>query len=365
MDKQDILMIHGTDYKEMTKKLLEAADLEGLIGSKKAQVALKPNLVTSNPPSSGATTHPELLAGAIEYLKEHGFSNIVIMEGSWVGCGTGAAFRIAGYDRVCRDYNVPFIDLQKDTSTSYDAKGMKIALCDKAMAADFMINMPVLKGHGQTLVTCALKNNKGIIPNSEKRRFHTLGLHKPIAHLNTVAPNSFILVDNICGDLDFEEGGNPVIMNRILGALDPVLCDAFVCESMGIPVEDVPYIGMAERLGVGCADPSKANLIRINEPQEGTEKKMRVTGRAKRLAAYTAPIDACSACYGSLLHALARLDEEGQLRKNLPPVAIGQGYKEKSGDIGIGKCTGCFAKTLGGCPPTAARILEFLRENWI
>ncbi|MCR5161429.1 MAG: DUF362 domain-containing protein [Lachnospiraceae bacterium] len=365
MDRQDILMIHGTDYKEMTKKLLEAADLETLIGNKRAQVALKPNLVTSNPPSSGATTHPELLSGAIEYLKEHGFSNIVIMEGSWVGCGTGSAFRIAGYDRVCRDYNVPFIDLQKDSSTSYDAKGMKIAVCDKAMAADFMINMPVLKGHGQTLVTCALKNNKGIIPNSEKRRFHTLGLHKPIAHLNTVAPNSFILVDNICGDLDFEEGGNPVVMNRILGALDPVLCDAFVCESMGIPVEDVPYIGMAERLGVGCADPSKARLIRINEPQEGAEKKMRVTGRAKRLAAYTAPIDACSACYGSLLHALARLDEEGQLRKNLPPVAIGQGYKEKSGDIGIGKCTGCFAKSLGGCPPTAAKILDFLRENWI
>ena len=365
MDKQDILMIHGTDYKEMTKKLLEAADLETMIGDKKAQVALKPNLVTNNPPSSGATTHPELLAGAIEYLQEHGFANVVIMEGSWVGCGTGMAFRMAGYDRICSKYNVPFIDLQKDSSTVYDAKGMKISLCDKAMAADFMINMPVLKGHGQTLITCALKNNKGIIPNSEKRRFHTMGLHKPIAHLNTVAPNSFILVDNICGDLDFEEGGNPIVMNRILGALDPVLCDAFVCESMGIPVEDVPYIGMAERLGVGCADPSKARLIRINEPQEGAEKKMHVSGRAKRLAAYTAPADACSACYGSLLHALARLDEEGHLRRGMDPVAIGQGYKGQSGDIGVGKCTECFARTLGGCPPTAARILAFLRENWL
>ena len=365
MDRHDILMIHGTDYREMTRKLLEAADLATMIGDKKAQVALKPNLVTNNPPSSGATTHPELLAGTIEYLQENGFDNIVIMEGSWVGCGTGLAYRMAGYDRVCSRYKVPFIDLQKDTSTEYDAKGMMIALCDKAMEADFMINMPVLKGHGQTLITCALKNNKGIIPNSEKRRFHTMGLHRPIAHLNTVAPNSFILVDNICGDLDFEEGGNPVIMNRILGALDPVLCDAFVCESMGIPVGDVPYIGMAERLGVGCADPSKANLIRLNEPQEGMEKKMQVSGRVKKLAAYTDPSDACSACYGSLLHALARLDEEGRLRKGLHPIAIGQGYKGKNGKIGIGTCTGCFVKTLGGCPPTAARILAFLREKWV
>ena len=112
MNKNDILIIHGTDYKEMTKKILEAADLAALIGKKDARVALKPNLVTSNPPSSGATTHPELLSGAIEYLREHGFENVVIMEGAWVGCGTQSAFRAAGYDRVCSQYNVPFIDLQ-------------------------------------------------------------------------------------------------------------------------------------------------------------------------------------------------------------------------------------------------------------
>ena len=161
------------------------------------------------------------------------------MEGSWVGCGTQAAFRAAGYDRVCRRYNVPFVDLQKDSTTEYDCKGMRIRLCDQAMAADYMVNMPVLKGHCQTVVTCALKNNKGIIPNSEKRRFHSMGLHKPIAHLNVVAPNSFILVDNICGDLDFEEGGNPVQMDRVLGFKDPVLCDAYVCDCMGYTIDDV------------------------------------------------------------------------------------------------------------------------------
>ena len=364
MNRNDILMIHGTDYREMTRKLLEEADLSSMIGNKKAEVALKPNLVTSNPPSSGATTHPELLSGTIEYLREHGFENIVIMEGAWVGCGTSAAFRIAGYDRVCEKYNVPFVDLQRDSATKYDAKGVPIEVCDRAMAADFMINMPVLKGHSQTLITCALKNNKGIIPNREKRRFHTMGLHKPIAHLNTIAPNNFILVDNICGDLDFEEGGNPVVMNRILGALDPVLCDAFVCESLGVPVDDVPYIRMAEKLGVGCADPSKANLIQINEPRTDAGKKMKISGRAKRLAAYTAPSDACSACFGSLLHALNRLDESGMLRKGMEPVAIGQGYQGRTGSVGVGRCTACFEKSLGGCPPTAAQILDFLEKNW-
>ena len=219
MKNNDILIIHGTDYKNMTIRLLEQAGLADLIGDRKKKIGMKPNLVVAKDPSQGATTHGELLEGVICYLQNNGFRNITIMEGSWVGDSTPAAFRAAGYDRISRQYGVELKDLQADTWKTYDAAGMDIRLCDSAAEVDFMINMPVLKGHCQTTVTCALKNNKGVIPNSEKRRFHTMGLHKPIAHLNTVARNDFILVDNICGDLDFEEGGNPVVMNRILSLI--------------------------------------------------------------------------------------------------------------------------------------------------
>ena len=222
--------------------------------------------------------------------------------------------------------------------------------------------MPLHKAHCQTPMTCALKNNNGVIPTSEKRRFHTLGLHKPIAHLNTVARNDFVLVDNICGDLDFEEGGNPVVMNRILGFKDPVLCDAFVCDCMGRSVDEVPYIRMAEKLGVGCADTSQANLIFLNE--DTTSGKIPMTRRVEALARYTAPRDACSACYGSLIHALDRLKENGCIPKNAPAIGIGQGYKGCSGEIGVGSCTSCFAKSLLGGPPKAIDMVRFLEEHW-
>ena len=96
MEKNDIILIHGTNYKVMAKKVMEAANVAEDIGDKKKKIALKPNLVTAKAPSSGATTHSELLAGVIEYLQEHGFENITIMEGSWVGDRTGEAFRAAG-----------------------------------------------------------------------------------------------------------------------------------------------------------------------------------------------------------------------------------------------------------------------------
>ena len=146
---------------------------------------------------------------------------------------------------------------------------------------------------------------------------------------------------------------------------DPVLCDSFVCSSMGYSIEDVPYIPLAERLGVGSSDLSKANTIYLNDAQEAAGAKFPMTRRVERLAAFTAPKDACSACYGSLIYALDRLNDEGRLRKGLPPVCIGQGYKGQSGAIGVGQCTRSCEKSLPGCPPKAADMAAFLRENWI
>ena len=259
-------MIHGTDYLRMTAELLDAIHLCDIIGDRSKRVALKPNLLQPDTADNGAITHPELVEGVFHYLKEHHFSNVCVMEGAWAGARTSQAVKVSGVEEICQRYMIPFIDLQKDTSYQCDACGMQLNVCSQVAKTDFLINLPVLKGHCQTKITCALKNAKGVIPNSEKRRFHTLGLHKPIAHLNTVLPPQFILADNICGDLNFEEGGNPVVMNRIFACLDPVLCDAYVCECIGYSVDDVPYIRIAEGLGVGSADISHAEFIFLNQP---------------------------------------------------------------------------------------------------
>ena len=362
MERNEIVMIHGTKYFEMTVQLLEAIDLAGMLGSKNIRIALKPNLVIAADASGGAVTHPEIVDGVLHYLLKNGFTSVKVMEGSWVGDRTSYAVEESGIGAVCRKHKVPFVDLQKDGSYSVNAKGVTLNLCKQVQTVDFLINLPVLKGHCQTTVTCALKNAKGLIPNSEKRRFHTMGLHKPIAHLNTVLPKQLVLVDNICGDLDFEEGGTPVQMDRIFACLDPVLCDAFVCDSMGHDIRDVPYIPLAEELGVGSADTARAKITLVNQPLPN--RRMHMGGRARQLARYTDAQDACSACYGSLIYALDRLNEQGETRGKRQLVHIGQGWKGKPGEIGVGSCTAGHTCSLKGCPPKARDMVEFLQEHW-
>lgn len=69
---------------------------------------------------------------------------------------------------------------------------MELQICECAKKVDFMINVPVMKGHCQTKITCALKNMKGLLPNKEKRHFHAMGLHRPIAHLGLGIHQDFI-----------------------------------------------------------------------------------------------------------------------------------------------------------------------------
>ena len=134
---------------------------------------------------------------------------------------------------------------------------------------------------------------KGLLPNSEKRRFHALGLHDPIAHLGLAIHQDFIVVDNICGDLDFEDGGNPVEMNRVLAAVDPVLMDAYVCDMMYYQVEEVPYITKAATLGVGCADIRQVEIRALDgNPGAPIPKSRKVV----ELVDAVEEVESCSAC---------------------------------------------------------------------
>ena len=359
MKKNEIYIKSGTEYKDVTKELLEQCGLAEQIPAKDLQIGIKPNLVSPTEASWGATTHPEIVAGIIEYLQEKGFAKIAILEGSWVGDKTTEAYEICGYRKLSEKYQVPFWDMQKDTGVDRDCGGMALKICSSVEKIDFLINVPVLKGHCQTKITCALKNMKGLIPNTEKRRFHALGLHKPIAHLNVGIHQDFIVVDNICGDLDFEDGGNPVVMNRIWAGMDPVLIDAYVCQVMHYQTSDVPYVKLAEELGAGSADLSQAEIIFCEETAKKTLPKSR---KVVELQDAVEEVESCSACYGYLIPALEMLKNDGLFEKLDTKICIGQGYRGKTGKLGVGACTCRFEHNLNGCPPTENQIYEFLKE---
>lgn len=353
-----IYEIFGDDAHHMTMSLMEAANVADMIPAG-ASVALKPNLVMAGTPDSGATTHAGVLSGCIEYLQNHGFADISIIEGSWVGDRTGRAYKVCGYDKVCQKYNVPFFDLKQDETVKVETALRTMEICRRAWDAGFLINLPVLKGHCQTTMTCALKNCKGCLPDREKRRFHTEGLMKPIAALAAALCPDLTIVDSICGDLNFEEGGTPIHTNRMYLGTDPVQIDAYGCRLMGISPEEVPYIGLAEDWGGGSTEILEGDIIALNQPQ-ASSRYPAATGLVRQLTRNVKQDSACSACYASLVRALYAARDRG-IRYD-GPIAIGQGWKGKEfSGLGIGNCCRGAECHVKGCPPTGNDIIQILQ----
>ncbi len=345
---------HGTDAAALTQELLEIMRPETGLDTG-ATIALKPNLVVAKDWRSGATTNPAICAAVIEYFQSRGFKNISIIESAWLGEDTQRAFRACGYEELSRRYGIELVDVKRDKYALCEYDGLKVEVSQRALAADFLINLPLIKGHCQTKLTCALKNLKGLISDKDKRRFHTLGLHRPIAYLNHMITPRLTIADGTCADPSFEEGGHPVCLNTVVAGTDGVLIDAFAAGLIGLKPKDISYIGIAEKIGVGSADLARAEIAHLGKG--GAQSADGHSDALERAKAHINATDACSACYANLLSALMRLDNLDGLQ-----ISAGQGFKGQKGRIGSGSCTAGFDQCIKGCPPRADQIYDAIQR---
>jgi hypothetical protein len=163
------------------------------------------------------------------------------------------------------------------------------------------------------------------------------------------------VVDGICGDLSFEEGGSPVEANRVIVGRNPLLIDSYCAALIGYKPEDIGYLSLGLKNGLGEFFSEKTKLIELN-----ADKKPKREQKSQRLSERFRNSDieedsACSVCYAALMYALRRTSQPGK-------ICIGQGFRGKSGEgIGIGDCTKGFDKYVKGCPPKAVDVAEFLQ----
>lgn len=357
----DLIINYGADVFKTAYETLEKSDLRERF-TKNSRAVIKPNLVLAKHPRFGATTHAEIIDAILAFLTENGVSDIKIAESAWVGADTKQAYAVCGYERLTKKYGVRLVDL-KGAKTKVLGDGSPIEVFSEALDCDLFINAPVLKAHCQTRLTCCLKNLKGIIPDSEKRRFHTKGLHEPIARLSAaVAQNvgqMFCVVDAICGDISFEEGGNPLRRDMLIAGADPVLTDAYCAGLLGLAPEQVEYITLASKYKAGLLyDEKTAKILVLNEDKKPRHEKIE-SDAVRKAAVFVNEKSACSACYSALICALLKTGNN-----KLSGIKIGQGYKNQTGGgIGIGNCCAGISRHILGCPPKAYDIGAFLKES--
>lgn len=186
-------------------------------------VGLKVNCLAGR----GASTHPELVDAIAERLREAGIKDIVVWDrlnrdlerGGFRPGARQRAIRYVGNDDAGYEDNLA-------------VHGSVGSLLSRTLTrtCDAVISLPVLKDHGITGVTLALKNFFGAIHNPNK--YHPDAGNPYIADVNMLAPIRQKLRLTIADALTAQYEGGPSYMpqwswrfNGLLVARDPVAMD--------------------------------------------------------------------------------------------------------------------------------------------
>ena len=235
-------------------------------------VLIKPNVGFSY---VEANTNPKVVEAVVKVVKEHSPRRIVIAESSVRGSDTTYNFMVTGLYDIAKKYGVEIVDLKKTkdvvTVETFGPKLKTVRVYKLAYEADVIISVPKLKRHVEAGVTISLKNMMGILPDSEKGRFHLLGLHQCIVDLNTVFKPDLAVIDAL--DVMTVTGpshGEMVKANMVIVSKDPVAADAiaalelFKLEGVGDPLKElyrIEHIVKAEKIGLGIANPERIRVI--------------------------------------------------------------------------------------------------------
>ena len=362
----EMFIIYGNQVERMIRQLVEKAGAMHRLRPDDT-VMIKPNLLVSREKWAGINTDPRIIEALVKSLKERGVHRITVGDGSGMGYSATKAFEYCGYKEMASRHGLHLVDLERDEfvkkPVGIEGPFKSLEIARTVLECDFFINVPLMKAHHETLITCSLKNLKGTMPRSMKTAFHGVNLHKAIAQLNSVLLPHLIIVDGIQGDLHSESGHDPVVMDRIFLGTNPVEVDSVVADTLGYKPRDIRHIAYSADAGLGNCDLKKIRIQSLNRPSE-IKRFSPPTHYSKRFPCSISAEGTCCTCMGNFIFALERLNEKGLLSERLS-FLIGQNPKipaqKKAFTIAVGRC----ASKLDGadlcideCPPTASNIYQ-------
>jgi len=288
-----------------------------------ATVLVKPNVVGAWPSGTGNTTDARVTEAVTRMVLDRNPGRTIIGEGSSVGYDfrglkdTMHCLEVSGTADVARELGVELVNLNADEVVEVTANEAYVmptfGLARTAYEADVIIDLPVVKTHIRTGITCGLKNMKGVLPGREKKRTHRMGLDHGIVDLNRVAKPAFTVVDAIVGmEGTHQYPDDCVRLDCVLAGADVVAVDAVCADLMGFDVADIKHVQLAAEAGLGCADLSRIQVVGMTaDSVRRSFASFQRAASARWGDALVVDKDACTGCMGELTSLFIYLREAG------------------------------------------------------
>lgn len=389
-------------YKDPYHSLREALELcDGLRGFNKSdKILIKPNLVSWDfelpfPPYGVVTTSAVVFA-LVQILYEEGFRNITIGEAPLaIPKPKGRTmFKALGYEKLRDNYGVELIDFNEDKFEEVDFGKFKLSLARKALQADKIINLPVLKTHNQCKVSLGIKNLKGCLNRASKIFCHGKDWHldHTFPHIIQKLPVALTIIDGI---FTLAKGpghtGYAYRKNLLIASRDALACDVVGAELMGYRAAEVEHLkyfaGLHNRntdlagIEIRGEDVEKHRSY-IDYDWQWTEDNTQPVGFQRRgitgLAVRKYDDSLCTGC-STMYNPMLIMFMSAYEGKPFPNVEVISGKRQEASPgfdytVLFGRCACVLNKNnpnikkaiaLKGCPPTVQELEEALKEAGI
>ena len=260
------------EFDRAVQKHFEAFDIRPKIGWKSSKIVLKPNLLMKRAPDEATTTHPELVAAVVRYLKTLGADDITIADspgGPFTRQMLEGIYKATGMTKVAADTGAK-LNFDTGFTAVHDAGSGGICqtynIIDVIAQADVVINLPKMKTHAMTTLSGAVKNLFGCIPGLQKPEFHFRFPEKEhfgrmLVELAEMINPQFTIVDAVVSmEGDGPSGGSPKFAGLTIASDNLNALDFALCGIMSLPPEEVCTVAHALQ-----KNPELSNIEYIGE----------------------------------------------------------------------------------------------------
>ncbi len=264
----DVVAVRNGEPVEMFRKGIEALGGMSAFVKPGQTVVVKPNIGWDRTPDLAANTNPELVAEIVRQCLAAGAAKVEVFDRTcheWRGC-----YKTSGIKEAVE--NAGGVMLPGNDDSYYverecpQAVKMKTAKIHKAIIdADVFINVPILKNHGGAKMTAIMKNFMGLV--QDRQYMHKNNLPQCIADSVLYRKPDLNILDAY--RMMVSNGPQGVGLNDVqtpkylLLSKDMVALDAMGAKLLKYELDQVPYIAIADKMGIGVSNTDKLNVLRL------------------------------------------------------------------------------------------------------
>ncbi len=245
--------IQKTTLATLKEDLLDILTLSNCLSriQKVHEVILKPNLVTDKPDyiALGANTSVEFLEALLSILSDHGCQTVIAESDTGTavkGRNLDLTWKRMGLIDLAARYGARLVNVSIESTRwiEFSGKGLKgLDLPERILDCELLIDIPKIKTHKYAVLTCAMKNLFGLVPEPRRIIYHRW-LNETIADLaGLLSPRMITLVDGLVG----MEGngplyGTPVRLDLLMASENCFAVDLVACDLIGMNPDKVRYL---------------------------------------------------------------------------------------------------------------------------